>query len=138
MSDRTTQICNNAIELAERLETSLAERWARARQTLAYYMPMVSYEVDIFLERLARGLWRMVMIGVILHVAAHFAPELREKMPFVYELFDGGIEAMNFGLRWGIKLLISILQGKLFEVQPQFHEANQELIREFIAWITSI
>ena len=88
--------------------------------------------------RLGRVMMTILVWGIVLHVAEHFAPELREQLPVLYQIFDGGLEVINFIYLWGMRSLAAIFQGRLLEVGPELNRALGELLQEFISWITAL
>lgn len=119
-------------EITPRLRASWVDSPLRMRSVILFN------RIDQFLERLGRGLWRMVMIGVLLHVAAHFAPELREQIPVLFNITDGAMVFVETIFRMGLRLISALFQGRLFEVTPGVNKEFAELLRQFGEWIASL
>ena len=94
--------------------------------------------LDCLGRRLGKDMCCLVMMGIFLHVAEHFAPELRQYMPVVYQCVDGGMTLVNFIFEWVLKLLTAIFTGKIFEIIPEFQQAVRELLNTFCTWMTSL
>lgn len=107
-------------------------------QEITKRLKNIMTKLDCWGNKIARGLWRLVMMGIVLHVAEYFAPELRQHIPMLYQIVDGGMMLMNFTFEWGLKLITAIFTGKVLEVNPEFQHAVRELITTFTTWMTSI
>ena len=125
------------ILLTEDVTPSLRATWidspVRMRSVLIFN------RVDQVFEALARGLWRLVMIGVLLSVAAHFAPELREQLPMLYSVCDGGMKVLNTLWCVAFHIINMVVGGESFgELTHLINENWNELLREFMTWLATI
>lgn len=124
------------IVLTEAITPRLRASWIDSTMRMRGILIMNSIENVI--EHFARGLWRMVMICIVLHVAGHFAPELKNLLPTVYEFMDGAAMVLETIFRLGLRLMGAIFTGHLFEVQPGINQEFSELLRQFGEWVTSL
>lgn len=92
-----------------------------------------------FFDRLARGTFRMMAIGVILNVvASYFYPAFPEKFPILYAWFNGWLQLGEFLFKVGLGSLYSIFTGNFGEFWVEYGEALKELVAQFTQWLATI
>ena len=51
--------------------------------------------IEVFAVRFGRNVGQMALIGIVMHIiAAHFWPEMPDKIPTIYSWFDGWLQSM--------------------------------------------
>lgn len=91
------------------------------------------------LDRLARNITRLMIIGMILNVvASYFYPELPERFPTIYAWFDGWLQLGEFTLKAAIDGIYSLFTGHWGEFWTEYDEAFRELLQQFTNWLSTL
>lgn len=86
-----------------------------------------------------KSIWRLFWMGVILHVAEYFWPELPNKIPVIYGLYDYLMQIPEFIFWTTFKGLQAILEGNFLEFSSkEFWPSVKNGIECFIEWIKAL
>ena len=88
-----------------------------------------------FLNRLARNISRILLIGVILNVVY---PEFADRFPALYGWFDGWLQFAEFAIKAVFGSISALLAGKFPEFWCEYTNAFQQLFQQFVDWIGSL
>lgn len=92
-----------------------------------------------FSARLAKGIVIGLVIGIIFNVIDHsFWPDLSERMPVLFEFFNGFITFIEFIYKVTFSYLPSLFNGNFFEVAQSVNEEFFEMLKGFWSWMSSI
>lgn len=89
-----------------------------------------------------RFVFKMVVAGLVINIiASSFYPELPNRFPIVYGLFDGCLQFAEFLYRLVFRLLYLILTLKLVEIPSELGAATAQfwaLLNQLSSWLASI
>ena len=94
---------------------------------------------DKSMKCISRSIWSIFLMGLLLHVAEYFWPELPEHIPVIYGLYDHLMQILEFIL-WGtLKGLQAIFEGNFFKfAREDFWPTVKQGIGNFIEWVESL
>lgn len=101
-------------------------------------MDRVFAHIDEFAVRFGRNVGRMALIGILMHVAAYFWPEMPEKIPTIYGWFDGWLQFAEYFYRCALKGMYSLFTGNFPEFMQQYSTELQEMWHMFLDWLQSL
>lgn len=95
--------------------------------------------IDMLPNRLATGILRGIVIGILLNViASYFWPELPETIPTIYEFFNGFVIVGEFIYKTALGGLAAIFNGTIIEFGNTMMAEIGELWNTFVTWISAI
>lgn len=101
-------------------------------------MDRVFAHIDEFAVRFGRNVGRMALIGILMHVAAYFWPEMPEKIPTICSWFDGWLQFAEFSYRCTLKGVYSLFTGNLPDFMQQYSAELRDMWQMFVDWLQSI
>lgn len=107
--------------------------------------PRISFApVGKFLKRfnryLSRAIANIVLLGILLNVVAHYCPEIAEKFPTIFALYDGMLQGVEFLCKFSLRLLSTLWldEGKIAAFWSESWTAGKELIEHALSWISTL
>lgn len=92
-----------------------------------------------FPDRLANAIVLGAVTAIVLNVIAKFFwPELPEKIPTIYEFFDGFMAVGEFFFKTAIGGIASIFNGTFLEFCDSITAEMHEMWKAFCSWVLSI
>lgn len=90
-------------------------------------------------NNICKALWRVFWIGVLLHVAEYFYPEISTKVPVIYTLYDYLMQLLNFLIWTTCKGLYSLFTGTYWSFcHNEWSTALKEGWNSFVYWISTL
>ena len=92
-----------------------------------------------FLDRLIRGISRIIWGGLVLYVGTKFFyPEFAEEFPTLYSIFHGCAQLMEFMANWMFRATQSIFNGEFIENSHSMLGEWVELWNQFVSWLMAL
>ena len=84
-------------------------------------------------------LGKAIVFAIFLHLAVKYCPELKEKMPAIFGVFDQAIALGEYLYKFILKLLTTILNGESLRIfLKTAWAAFQEWMKQFLEFANSI
>ncbi len=89
-------------------------------------------------RRVARFIWLMAAVGLLLNVVATYVPEFTERFPVLYAWFDGWLQVAEFVVRTGVTAINALFTGHWMRTASEFSGALAEGVSQFVEWLGTV